>query len=259
MRARSGRVRSAEACDSWHRTAVERQAALWIAAISSVAGGVIGALVTISFARAGAPQSPAKAEPLAVVDSNDAELGNLSRRVVALEDAVRDLARERARESATRPALAAVPSPQANPASSAPNTGAGAVVDDPLFEAAVRDIVTRVQEDRAAERGVARDTQWHARADKYANNLESRLNLNARQKAKVAEIAFSHWDTLRQRLRGDGNATPLTPEQRKEQAALARAETERKLQQVLDPRQMADYQNLNQGMKIGWLGVVRGD
>jgi hypothetical protein len=225
--------------------------------MSGVIDGALGAFVAFSLARPAPPRAPAtrSAEP---VDASQLLEEKFERRVSALESAVRALEQRRTVQSnLTAVARAATDSADASNGAAAPATNTGAMVDDPLFEAAVRDIFARAEEDRRNERSVLREERFRTRADKYATRLETRLALTPEQKAKIAEITVAHWEALERRSRNESGTPPLTPEVRRDHALRMREEAERKLSQVLDARQMAEYERLGEKMKIGGLGVVR--
>lgn len=228
---------------------MERFATVGRFALAGVIGGLVGAGVCLAFFR---PAEP-RARPVASAEKVTAADPALETRLAALEAAVRALETRRP----VQPRTEAATTSAAARTTSAPSTGD--LIDDPLFEAAVRDVLSRIETDRRAERDVRRDERWRARVENYVNRLEAQLGLNAEQKAQMAAIALEHRDTLRQRLDAIEDTDPNAREKRRELTAALRAEAERKLEQVLDARQMAQYRQLGEDMRIGGRGAPRGD
>src|SRR5687767_1158526 len=134
-------------CEAWQAHAVPRFSAVLPLVVAAVLGGAVGGLVVSQLA-------PRRAEPSVVAEApvksatTDAPLET---RVLALEEKVARLSR--------RPPGVALPAPTGAAANDAGTGGPGPVIDDPVFEVAVRDIVDRVEEERSSARDVRRDEQ----------------------------------------------------------------------------------------------------
>lgn len=213
-------------------TALHWIAVVVLAAAAGAAGG--GAVVW----RATRPA------PAVVAAGPDAPAEELTPRVAALEQVVSRLSTQ-PRVALTLPApVTAAEPPHAAPAPSA------AVVDDPVFEAAVRDVVQRVEEEQASEHESKLAEQRQAAATRWASGLVDKLHLNEQQQTKVAAIAREFYDHVRDALATpDAGANPSFNDQRTKVRAL-RTESEQKLGQVLDPSQLANYEKLDDDDKL---------
>lgn len=206
-----------------------------IVTLAATAGAVGGGAVVWRVGRPAAPLAAAE---------HGAPAGELAPRVTALEQSVSRLAAQ-PRVSLTVPAPAAPPAPpHPAPAPSA------AVVDDPVFEAAVRDVVQRVEEEHVSEHEAKLAELRQTAATRWASALVEKLHLNDQQQAKLAAIAHDFYDHVRDALATpDGGATPSFGDQRAKVRAL-REQSEQKLGQVLDPSQLASYEQLDEDEKL---------
>jgi hypothetical protein len=121
---------------------------------------------------------------------------------------------------------------------------------DPVFEAAVLDIIERAEEGRDSERDTRRDERARERAEAWANELTMRLGLSPTQTAKLAEIQAQLRDELRARR---SNAAPgkfVPREQRRAAAQALRQRAEQELRELLDPSQAREYDKLDAELKI---------
>jgi hypothetical protein len=145
----------------------------------------------------------------------------------------------------------AAPNPPPPTAAQAdPRADAPAAVDDPVFEAAVRDVVQRVEDERDNERQVAREEQRQAAAQRWATELTEKLGLREDQKGKLLTLAREFYDQLREVFRGDAGAG-LPPEDRREKVRALRQQYDEKLGGVLDHAQLGEYQKLDDSLKLG--------
>jgi hypothetical protein len=218
--------------------------ALFVPALSGVSGGAVGALVVLALAHSGTGKDPVPRPELDQGDSK-AERAALGARVATLESSLRQLALRSALISAAAQAKGA--------------TGQGAdsgaadvapIVDNPVFEAAVRDVMGRAEEERSLEREAQR-AEWRKRAaNDWANQLGQKLRLTDTQKAKVTEVANAFWDRLRDLRNSDAGAAASRSEWR-EQVSTLRKSAEGELSQVLDPTQMNSYRELDEASQLG--------
>lgn len=161
--------------------------------------------------------------------------------MLALEEKV-------ARLSRRPPAVVAMPAPTgAGPH----DAGAGSptpVIDDPVFEVAVRDIVDRVEEERSSARDVRRDEQRRRMSETWVADLGLELSLTEAQKSKVTEIVTEMFQRLRELRNIDAGTV-----RRSERVARMRAvseEAEKKLAGVLDQNQMTAYHALDEDLRL---------
>lgn len=201
---------------------------LGVAVLAAFAGAIGGGAVVWQATRPAAPHVAAEIH---------APGDELTPRVAALEQTVAHLAAE-PRVALTLPTPAAAPpAPSAAPSA--------AVVDDPVFEAAVRDVVQRVQEEHESEHEAKLAEQRQVAATHWASGLVDKLHLTGEQQTKLVSIAHDFYDHVRDALAvPDGGATPSFGDQRAKVRAL-RDESEQKLGQVLDPSQLASYEKLD--------------
>lgn len=205
--------------------------------VAAVLGGAVGGFVVSRFS---APRpAPSLSAELPVKAATN-EAGPLETRVLALEEKV-------ARLSRRPPGMSAVLAPSAN------RDGGGAgdprpVIDDPVFEVAVRDIVDRVEEERSSERDVRRDEQRKRMSETWVADLGLELSLSDAQKAKVTEIVSEMFQRLRDLRNVDAGTL-----RRSERVARMRAvseDAEKKLSGVLDASQMTAYRALDEDLRL---------
>jgi hypothetical protein len=216
-----------------------------VIALAAVVGGVLGGLVSwgVAGARGASPKGVESAG--AIAEDADERLAALERRMAQVE-----------RRRPFRPATPAGGTPAApNPlpptaAPTDPQAGEPPTVDDPVFEAAVRDVVQRVEEERDDDRQIQREGQRQAAAHRWATQLTDKLGLREDQKAKVATVARELYDQMRELFRGDAGAG-VTSEDRREKVRALRKQYEEKLSGVLDPAQLGEYQKLDDDLKLG--------
>ncbi len=206
-----------------------------VVALAGAAGAVGGGAVAWRATRPG--PSLVAAEP-----GNRGE--ELSPRVAVLERTVSRLAAQ-PRVALTLPApVNAADAPRPAPAPSA------AVVDDPVFEAAVRDVVQRVDEEHVSEREAKLAEQRQAAATHWAGALVDKLHLTDQQQTKIAAIARDFYDHVREALAAPEGGTPPSFNDQRAKVRALRSESEQKLGQVLEPSQLASYEQLDDDEKL---------
>lgn len=130
-------------------------------------------------------------------------------------------------------------------------------VADPVFEAAVLDIVDRERERKEEERATWRKQLHGERGKRYATELAESLQLTEQQQDELAQTVaehFEHWRALREDESPDRPAT--RSEWRKVREQL-NGELERSLKTILGPEQFARYEELDPEKKLGWGGRER--
>jgi hypothetical protein len=219
-----------------------RSSAFVVPGISALVGGAVGALLTVWLLRPNATRPELRAEPAPSAAAVPAT-APLEGRVAALEQSLRA---NRLKESVARaiaaPEGAATERP--TPADVAP------IVDNPVFEAAVRDVMDRAEQERNVEREAQRE-EWRKRAsEEWVADLGEKLRLTEVQKAKVGEIANGFWAKLRDLRQADGGPPASRKEWRERTEALRKA-TEAELAKVLDSTQLNTYRELDEGSQLG--------
>ena len=226
-----------------------RLSAILVPALCAVAGGAVGALVTVSLVKPA--RTDVHAEPLTTAEASPVPKSNADGRVAALERSVQALALRDAMQRATAHASAA------GSADNPPIADVAPIIDNPVFEAAVRDVMDRAEQDRTLEREAER-AEWRQRAaDHWAGELTSKLRLTDVQKAKAVEVANGFWEKLRD-LRPSDGGPPLTRQERRERTDALRKSAEGELAKVLDHGQMTSYQELDESLRLGTQRNLRG-
>lgn len=216
-----------------------------VIALAALAGGVIGGLVSWGVAGASGASPKAAASAGAALEDADERLAALERRMAQVE-----------RRSLFRPATPAGGTPAApNPlpptaAQADPQAAEPGTVDDPVFEAAVRDVLQRAEEERENDRQIQREEQRQAAAQRWAAELTEKLGLREDQKAKLLSVAREFYDQMRETFRGDAGAG-VAFEDRREKVRALRKQYDEKLSGVLDPAQLGEYQKLDDDLKLG--------
>jgi hypothetical protein len=220
-----------------------------VAVSSALIGGVTGASVAL-FAASGSPKKATKSASAPGTHPGESPGGApLEERLANLEQALRVLER---RSSPLRSFQSADAGSAASAAPGQRPEEEASVVDDPVFEAAVRDVIERAEIDRDNEREVRREDRRKQMATRWADDIAPRLSLNEQQKAKLLEVAQQFMSELG-RLWGerDGGAPQSRTERRAEMQRL-REQSEQKLRTILDPNQMRTYDSLGEEDKLGF-------
>lgn len=131
-------------------------------------------------------------------------------------------------------------------------------VDDPVFEAAVRDVIDQVDEERDAQRDARRAerrTEWTKR---WIVSLGDQLALRPDQAARIEAIVGEHVEAMRALRNSDGDAGPVLRSEWRRRVKEISDQSEQKLGSVLDPSQKAKYDALDEADKLGGRGWGRG-
>jgi uncharacterized small protein (DUF1192 family) len=195
------------------------RAELLAAAVAGALAGVLGGFVQ-------GRMSPVDKPAPAHVSSQRDEVRELAAQVAALQAEVTRLRQQRAASGAARPQVEAATPPGDAPA-------ARPVVDDPVFEAAVRAVMDRAQQERAGEREERRAQATQRWADRLAEQAE----LTDAQKVKALAIAQELTDKVRELRDADAGSSQAFRAQRD----ALRAQSEQRLGEVLSARQMEIY------------------
>jgi hypothetical protein len=206
---------------------------------SALVGGIAGAGVTRLLGPPSGPTHSASAPKLeAEAASADA---TLSARVDALERSVRAL------EQRMEPVLRAIAisASSNNPDDKPRPKEANSLIGDPVFEAAVLDVMERAREVRSTERDRRRQEQ----VDQWATQLTDRLGLSPAQRTGVLQVRASAAAEI-QSLFADDAGVPW--DQRAARVETIRGDAENKLSKILDSRQLAEYQKLGPELTMGY-------
>jgi hypothetical protein len=222
-----------------------RWSALVVPGFSALLGGAIGTLVTLSLSRNQA-KVEARAELPTASSVRLPSSTPIDGRVEALERTVRALA---LKESVARAMKQATP--EAAGTEKPPPADVAPIVDNPVFEAAVRDVMERAEEERNLERETQRAEGRQRAAEEWSNDLSQKLRLTDVQKAKVTEIAQSFWEKLRETRQGGDAGVRPSREERRQQLDQLRQAAEAELAKVLDHSQLTSYRELDESARLG--------
>jgi hypothetical protein len=228
--------------------AAYRSSTIAIPAISALVGGAVGALLTVSLMRGNVSRADIRASRQATTEPPQPSESSVAieARVASLERSLRALA---LKDSVARAASPADPA-GTGPAAPAPATNVAPLVDNPVFDAAVRDVMDRAEQERNLERETQR-AEWRKRtAEEWGSKLGEKLRLTEIQKAKATAIAQSFWDRLRELRQADAGP-PLSRDEWRDRVATLRKTSEAELAQILDHSQLTSYGELDEADKLG--------
>jgi hypothetical protein len=229
-----------------------RFSAIAVPGVSALVGGAVGALLTVALVPGGRARAETPARPEPAETSTPAD-PSVDARIASLERSLRALA---LKDSAARAAAPIASSTSADSMAPAPTTNVAPIVDNPVFEAAVRDVMDRAEQERTLERETQR-AEWRKRAaEEWGNKLNEKLRLTEIQKAKVTAVAQSFWDRLRDLRQTDAGPPPSREEWRERVAAL-RKSSEAELAQILYRSQLTSYGELEDADKLGSMRSIR--
>ena len=224
-----------------------------VAALSGLLGGGVGALLTVAVLRGSPPHGDTHAQPEPHGETPRPTQSALDGRVTSLERALQALA---LRESMAR-AAAPQPSAGAIAGEKPPVADVAPIVDNPVFEAAVRDVMDRAEQERDVEREAQREEWRKQAAEVWVSDVSEKLRLTEMQKAKVAEVAKGFWEHLRD-LRQSDAGPPPSRQQWRERVDALRKSAEADLAKVLDPGQLTSYRELDEASQLGSQRNLRG-
>jgi len=221
--------------------------ALVVAAVlGGLGGGLVGARLTGSDGkpetaptkeevREQGPEDQGADREGAERDGEDGEVQALRGRLASLERRISLLTAAMSRGEA-------VPEGEEGEAGQNPRE---ADVADPVFEAAVLDIMDRERERAEGERETRRAELRAERTQRLSDGLAETLGLDPQQKEQVTGVISQHFDAFRE-LRADDNPDrPITPRQWRAKADELEQKLHQNLASVLTPKQMAAYRALD--------------
>jgi hypothetical protein len=242
-----------------HQNAAMTRAVTWVAfGAVALGGGVAGSLLTLKLApsaselavESGVGLTTSKAAPADSGKSVDldelrARLSSLDRRVSLLT-------------FAKGPALPK--SHGAEPGTADAGAQAQRSVDDPVFEAAVRDVLDQVEYERQAERD-ARRAEWRDEWPKrWTTPLVERLGLSTAQVDGMQAIAREHMGAVRALRESEDQGKPLLRSEWRTRVQSLSDQADKKLSELLDAAQKSKYDALDEADKLGGRGFWgRGD
>jgi hypothetical protein len=128
-------------------------------------------------------------------------------------------------------------------------------IDDPVFEAAVRDVLARAETERREERQARREQRSRQRAEAWSQDLTQRLSLTEEQRGKLEQLALDYYQKVRERWQAraeDGaDAGVVTWQERRQQVQALRQQYDQRLGEVLDRDQMEKYEALEPESRLG--------
>ena len=220
--------------------------ALLLASISGLAGGLAGAGIVAWLGSSESSPAAPIAQPLASAPrASEAAAGGsdtaVLRRLEAVERALSVLQTRSA--SPTGAAAAAEPVAGAQPVTTT------APVVDPVFEAAVLDVLERAEQDRDSERSERRTERTRQQAEHWAQQLTLQLRLSPQQADRLLQIRTQLTANLREQSAAAQGRFVSRDERRAATAAL-REHAEQQLKATLDPQQVAQYDQLEDELKL---------
>jgi hypothetical protein len=222
---------------------------VWQVLVSAIVGGAVGAAGTLALG--GKPAPDAKRE----VAQEERHVAPAAPATAADKSAEKDL-RVRVRSLEQRVSL--LTAALAKNGLEAPQ-GAGqegdaaeeADVASPVFEAAVRDILDRVDEEQREERQSRRGARVEEGARDISADLGTKLGLSPEQQRKLQEITKQHLATLAAMRDEAPENRPKTMEEWRARRDAQKKQTDDALRQLLTPEQMHAYEALPEDERIG--------
>jgi hypothetical protein len=224
-----------------------KASAFAIPAGSALVGGVVGALLAISLVKPKPETTRALAERTTPGERAEPAGTPLDDRVARLERSVQELG---LRDGLGHTAARANAAPGEAAAGKAPVADVAPLIDNPVFEAAVRDVLDRAEQERNVERESQR-AEWRQQAsEEWASSLTEKLRLTDMQKAKALTVATTFWEKLRDLRQGDAGP-PLNRQELRTRMDELRSAAEAELSQVLSASQMNSYRELDEASRLG--------
>jgi hypothetical protein len=195
---------------------------------------------------------PEPSEPRKVlappVDSAAAseQVSDLDARLTELEDRVSALSGQlRVRQTLEKQARAIAQAETSSKTSGVAPAALPAGAEDPAFQLAVRSVLDEVEWEKDQQQEAEREQRQSARVERQAARLKEQLKLNPEQAAEVSTILTEQAEQLRAlRVQRRERAEPPTRQERQQQFAELRRQTEERLRQTLTPEQFASYEKM---------------
>jgi hypothetical protein len=216
--------------------------------LSGVLGGAVGAATMTALAKRGDPA--VEKERLRKDDAGEATLDDEadsddgSERILRLEAELRTLQRATKTNQSLAEYSQALKKKREAKNGDELDDELAPVVDgeDPTFELAVRTVMDRVEWEKQEERRVTEDRRSEERAERQTELLAGRLGLTGVQRPKLQSILTEQMGAFRNLRSADsGVPRPTTRSEWRAQVDKIRGETEAKLAEVLDDKQLGLY------------------
>jgi hypothetical protein len=127
-------------------------------------------------------------------------------------------------------------------------------VDDPVFEAAVRDVMDQVDYERDAERDARREERRSEWSSRWVSSMGDQLGLRDDQRERVLDVIQDHFNALTQLREKSPEERPVLRSEWRAQMNELSGKAEKELFEVLDSSQKQKYEELDDGDKIGGRG-----
>ncbi len=132
-------------------------------------------------------------------------------------------------------------------------------VDDPVFEAAVADVIERVQSERRTRKDARRAERRQVVATEWSSQMVEPLNLTTEQRSRFEQLALEYMEQVRAARRPDPqeDGTPVPWQERRKRVDDLGGQYAKRLAEILDYSQMEAYralepeQQLHPGMSQG--------
>jgi hypothetical protein len=124
-------------------------------------------------------------------------------------------------------------------------------VDDPVFEAAVRDVLDRVEVERDSQRDTRRDQRQAESAERWISAVGQQLQLREDQQQQIKAILQKQSESTRALRDSTVEGRPLLRSEWRAKMAEISQQTEVALVALLDTSQKAKYDALDEDDKIG--------
>jgi hypothetical protein len=124
-------------------------------------------------------------------------------------------------------------------------------VDDPVFEAAVRDVLDRVEVERDSQRDTRRDQRQAESAERWISAVGQQLRLRDDQQQQIKTLLQKQSESTRALRDSNVEGRPLLRSEWRAKMAEISQQTEAALVGILDAAQRAKYDALDEDDKIG--------
>lgn len=124
-------------------------------------------------------------------------------------------------------------------------------VASPVFEAAVRDLLDRIDEERREERQSRRGARMEEGARALSENLTRKLGLSKDQEQKLVEATKRHFAALMALGDESSETRPKTSAERRERREALRQQMDDELSRIFSGAQHAAYEELPDEERIG--------
>lgn len=219
---------------------MNRVTTILVPLVTAVLGGAVGGLLT-------GHSAASQAKAVQSADADPADPGSdssLKDRVSALESQVARLKREKNAIAALRAYGSAIAARRGAPDAGAPPSSP---VDDPVFQAAVEDIIDRTRQERRQEQ-MQRFTQ------RVSDRLTSQLKLDPDQQQKVAQAIQDYMKQIRDMWENRDADGGLDRNARRQRMQALRKDARTKIAGTLRSDQLDKFQSMDRVLPFGGRG-----